>query len=201
MIRAVIFDLDGTIVEAPYDWPEIKRRLETGGTPILTYLDALPEPEKSVKRSFLESYEEKATQLAILKEGVGELLDELRAKGVRTALVTNNSSRNVVRLLRKFSLHFDCVITRDSGRWKPSGAPLGAALDILGVRPEDACAVGDSLIDVQSALEAGVSIIYLLGDRPVPGHESRVVRVESVDALRRRLRSRGGKLEKTFEKS
>jgi len=187
MIRAVIFDLDGTVVDAPYDWPEIKLRLETGGTPILTHLEGLPEPERGAKYALLESYEAEATRAAVLRDGVSELLGELAARGVRTALVTNNSSRSVEAILNKFELAFDCVITRDSGLWKPSGAPLSAALEILGARPENACAVGDSLIDVQSALDAGLPKVYVLGNRPAPADGERVERLESVAELRSRL--------------
>lgn len=192
MIRAVVFDLDGTVVETPYDWPEIKRRLETGGTPILTHLENLPEPERAAKYALLEDYEDEATRAAELRDEIPELLRELEAAGVRTALVTNNSSKSTEAILKKFQIVFDCVITRDSGLWKPSGAPLAAALEILGVRPEDSCAVGDSLLDVQAAREAGLPKVYVLGDRPAPVDGQRVERLSSVAELRLRLRDEIG---------
>lgn len=48
-IKAVIFDLDGTIVDVPYDWPRIKSQLGIEGVSILSYLSRLQEPEKSQK--------------------------------------------------------------------------------------------------------------------------------------------------------
>ena len=54
-------------------------------------------------------------------------------------------------------------MSRDSGLWKPSGAPLTEAMKRLGVRPENTMAVGDSVYDIRAAREAGcgaVSIVY-----------------------------------------
>ena len=46
-LQGLIFDMDGTIVDAPYDWPRIRAHLDTKGQPILKYLAGLSEPEKS----------------------------------------------------------------------------------------------------------------------------------------------------------
>ena len=56
-----------------------------------------------------------------------DLLDLLAERGLTTALVTNNSQRNTELLLARFGLHFDVVVTRDSGLWKPSGEPIAEA--------------------------------------------------------------------------
>ena len=79
-IRGVIFDLDGTIVDVPYDWPQIKLDLGTQGQPILHYLSSLEEPEKTKKWKILKKYEDEATLKATLKEGMKEFLDFLREK-------------------------------------------------------------------------------------------------------------------------
>ena len=44
-LLGLIFDMDGTIVDAPYDWPHIRAHLDTRGLPILKYLAGLTEPE------------------------------------------------------------------------------------------------------------------------------------------------------------
>ncbi|HEX9901828.1 MAG TPA: HAD family hydrolase [Acidobacteriota bacterium] len=187
MIRAVVFDLDGTVVESAYEWPEIRRRLGAGSLPILSYLEGLAEPERSRKRAELESIEEEATHKAVLKDGIRELLAFLRQAGLKTALVTNNSGRNVSLLLRKFNLEFDWVLSRDSGLWKPSGAPLREALDKIQVLPQECCAVGDSPFDVQAALEAGIPLVFLIGrKRPAPA-EARVQALDSLSELQETL--------------
>lgn len=161
-IRGVIFDLDGTLVENAYDWPRIKRELGTGGTPILAYLEGLEEPERSRKRAVLERHEAEQTEAAILREGVAELLDFLRRRGLAVALATNNSRRNTDFLLRRFELSFDCVITRESGLWKPSGAPFLEILRRWELEASACCAVGDTHFDVLAAREAGIGRVFLL---------------------------------------
>ena len=160
-IRAVIFDMDGTIVDVSYDWQQIKKELNTGGKPILHYLISLKEPERSEKWKALEKFEDEATAKASLKEGMKEFLDFLAEKGVKRALVTNNSNKNVNFLLRKFNLQFEVILSRESGLWKPSGSPFEAVLKKLSLKKEEVCVVGDSHFDIEAAQKAGISIVFI----------------------------------------
>jgi HAD superfamily hydrolase (TIGR01509 family) len=165
-IRGVIFDLDGTVVETSYDWTGIRAELGTSATSILEYIDSLEEPDRSRKRAVLEGHEAAQTEAAVLREGVHELLGLLHGKGIAAALVTNNSRRNTAYLLDKFDLSFDCVITRESGLWKPSGAPFLEVLKKLRLEPPECCVVGDTHFDVLAALDAGIGAIFLLSEEP-----------------------------------
>ncbi len=161
-LRAAIFDMDGTVVDVSYDWDRIKGELQTRGKPILVYLNGLKEPEKSEKWKILERYEGEATQNAKLKPGMGEFLEFLSQRGIKKALVTNNSSRNVRFLLEKFHLEFDCVISREKGLWKPSGSPFLAVLKELSLKREECCVIGDSHFDIRAATEAGIPRVFIL---------------------------------------
>lgn len=165
-LRGVIFDLDGTVVENDYDWTRIREELGTGQTSILAYLDSLQEPERSAKWSILERHEARQTQGSVVRDGIPELLSFLRARGIATALVTNNSRANTEFLLAKFGLGFDCVITRERGLWKPSGAPFREVLRTLGLEPDECGVIGDTHFDVLAALDAGIGSIFLLSDQP-----------------------------------
>src|SRR5512135_1850191 len=143
-LRAVIFDLDGTVVENSYDWSGIRAELGTKASSILEYLAGLPEPERSRKGAILERHEAEQTRQSSLREGMRELLGFLRDEGVKTALVTNNTKANTSYLLSKFSLTFDHIITRESGLWKPAGAPFADVLRAFGVEPDDCAVVGDT---------------------------------------------------------
>lgn len=162
LLKGVIFDMDGTIVDAPYDWKKIKSDLVNQDKPILSFLKSLKEPERSEKWKILEEYEDKATKKAVLKDGIPDLLDFLTEKGVRKVLVTNNSRRNVTFLLNKFKLRFDYVISRESGLWKPSGAPFIAVMERLKLRREECCVIGDSHFDIKAAVEAKILKIFIL---------------------------------------
>src|SRR5512136_1514762 len=149
-LRGVLFDLDGTIVDVPYDWPRIKAAIGVErSVSILSYLENRPELERARKRAILERFEEEATRRARLRQGVRPLLAHLARRRIRTALVTNNSRSNLEILIARFRLSFDYTSSRESGLWKPSGAPLRAAMAALGLTAEECCAVGDSHFDVQ----------------------------------------------------
>ncbi len=161
-IRGLIFDLDGTLVDAPYDWRRIKADLDTGGRPILKFLSDLPEPERSRKWGVLEGYEKSATEKAVLKEGVPELLFYLEQRHIRTALVSNNSQKNVSWLIRKFSLQFDITLSRDSGMFKPSAQPFLHILRQWNISKAECGVVGDALFDVQAGEAAGIEWIWVI---------------------------------------
>lgn len=186
-VRGVLFDLDGTVVETSYDWIRIKRELGSEGTPILSMLESLPEPERSRKRRILERHEEEQTRKAVLKRGIPELLAALEARGIRTALITNNSRKNTEYLLEKFGLRFDAVLTRETGLWKPSGKPLLESMRRLGLDGPDCVSVGDSRFDVQAAREAGVPRIFILGAEGSTLAGDGVEAFEAVSALQARI--------------
>ncbi len=103
-LRGAIFDMDGTVVDVQYNWGKIKEELETQGKSILMYLENLEEPERSKKWKVLERFEYDSTQKAKLKPGMREFLDVLSKKGIKKALVTNNSQTSVSFLLKKLNL-------------------------------------------------------------------------------------------------
>lgn len=179
--------MDGTIVDVPYDWNLIRARLGIEGSPILSHLNDLEEPEKSVKWGILARYEDDATQKARLKRGMKEFLTYIEKRGLKSALVTNNSKRNVRILLRKFGLRFDCVISRESGLWKPSGTPFLEVLRRLRLKPEECAAIGDSPFDVKAAEGAGIRKIFILSraKEKFSGLEAEIY--SSVKALRQRF--------------
>ena len=122
------------------------RRLRVEGASIIDTLNSLPEPERSRRWADLEAIEGVATDEARLHRGAAELVTLLSERGIATALVTNNSEANTRRLLDRFGLRFDVVLTRDSGLWKPSGAPIAEAGSRLGV-PPGACLGVDHRLD------------------------------------------------------
>jgi HAD superfamily hydrolase (TIGR01549 family) len=163
-LKGAIFDMDGTVFDAPYDWKKIKDELRTEGKPILVHIKGLSEPERSAKWKILEGYEKDATHKAVLKDGMKEFLLYLKEQGLRTALVTNNSRNNVDFLLNKFNLKFDYVLSRERGLWKPSGAPFFAVLDKWNLQKDECCVIGDTRFDIEAAREVKIKRIYILNE-------------------------------------
>ncbi len=162
-VDAVLFDMDGTLIDAEYDWRAIRDELGVRGRSIIDELDALAEPERGRKWARLLDIERAATRAARLHGGAHDLLDELRRRGLPTALVTNNTEENTRYLLERFELRFDEVLTRDTGLYKPSGAPLVEASRRLGVPIERCLELGDSRYDLAAAEEAGCRRIVVVG--------------------------------------
>jgi len=183
MIKCVIFDLDGTVVDVAYDWKRIKQELQTQGKPILSHIRDIEEPERSRKWAILEKYEEEATAQATLKEGMKSYLAFLKERNIKTALVTNNSRKNVDYLLGKFRLNFDLVLSREAGLWKPSGAPFLFVLEKLGIQKDQCCVVGDSHFDAKAAEEAGIKRIFILSREKENNFSPGVERVQTVMEL------------------
>jgi len=163
-IDAVLFDMDGTLVDSRYDWEHIRSVLDIRGHSILDEIDALPGPERETKLALLDDFEREASLAARPKDGAKELVDLVRTRGFKTALVTNNSAANVGLLLDRFQLEFDTVITRDSGLFKPSPAPLIEAMRRLEVDPGRCVFVGDYLFDVEAGKRAGCAKVGILYD-------------------------------------
>jgi HAD superfamily hydrolase (TIGR01509 family) len=161
-IECVIFDMDGTIVDVPYDWAQIKKELDTNGKPILNYLKQLEEPKKSEKWNILKTHEKNATQKAVLKKGIVPFLRFIKKNEILSALVTNNSKENVYYLLNKFNLTFDLVITRESGLWKPSAEPFLKVMDQFSLDEKECCVIGDSHFDIMAAREAGIEKVFII---------------------------------------
>lgn len=163
--EAFIFDMDGTLIDSTYDWQAIKSSLGTHGRSIIDDLNGMKSPEREEKWALLHRIEREATKEAQLKEGAADLLAFVKEKAIKTALVTNNSRENTDFLLENFGLSFDVVVTRDSGLWKPSGAPVTEAMRLLGVLPEKTLCIGDSRYDVLACREAGCASICILHDK------------------------------------
>jgi HAD superfamily hydrolase (TIGR01549 family) len=163
-IRGVIFDLDGTLFDADYEWPAIRRELgvsDADGT-ILDFLQSLPAEQAREKKALLESIEDRATRTGRLKPAALELLADLRGMEMKLALVTNNRETNARQVLDRFKLAFDAVLTRDDGWYKPSGEPLLQAARRMGLPPDQLAAVGDNDLDLQAARSAGVALAVIV---------------------------------------
>ena len=178
-IKAVVFDLDGTIVDFKLDYKasraEIIQLLTEEGFPrsIFSINDNLFEilnkaeiflknhnKEKDVEGikakifSVAEKYEMEATHKTRLIPGILETLKALRKMKLKTALFTVNGRSSVNHVLTTLNLkqYFDAVITRDDvSMVKPNPLHLKTALKMLKVRPKEAVVVGDSVWDIKSA--------------------------------------------------
>ena len=185
MIKAVVFDLDGTIVDFNLDYKAVRAEviqfLTKQGFPssILSLNESMfkmlkkveicmrnnGKGEREIARvketvlSLADRYELEAAHTTSLLPGVIETLKALREMKLKTALFTINSEKSTSYILRRFRLKsfFDAIITRESlSAVKPDPAHLEAALRALNVKAEEAMVVGDGVGDMRCAQELNV---------------------------------------------
>jgi phosphoglycolate phosphatase len=196
---AVIFDLDGTLVDSSVDLTSSLNqllaerqsapfsRLETigfvgGGIALLVEralrarrIDPSPEELAAAVDRYKAIYAGRLTEATRLYDGALEVLMVLQARGVRTAVCTNKTEALAHGIIEGlgFGDRLDVIIGGQPGRpLKPSPAPLLDALAQLGVAADDAIMVGDSSADVKCAKAAGVAVVCVsFGFSSVPVRE------------------------------
>ena len=180
-VRAVLFDLDGTLVHTHIDFPGMKRTiltlLEEAGvdTADLAGLDALsmvsrgvaghgePEALRSRAEEALVAIELAACEGATEAEGARDTLQWLIDAGIRVGIVTRNSPQAVSRLLQDIPLPHQALLTRaDTPEVKPHPIHLRLALEELGVPAAEAVMVGDHPMDVLGGRAAGTRTLGVL---------------------------------------
>ncbi len=165
-IKGIIFDMDGTLTLANVDLATVNKELRIPeNEPILEYLEKLDEPRRSESLKVLEKYEARAAENSRLNDGVVEVLEYLRKRGVKTALLTRNSRRSVDVLMKRHKLHFDVVVTREDAPPKPSPHPVKLISERLGIAPKDLLVVGDVHFDIFSGKAAGAQTAFLSNGR------------------------------------
>ncbi len=167
-IRVALFDMDGTIWDAPIDWLAVRREigLPVDGRSIYMQLMDLTSQEQGRGIQILERHEALGVENGTLVPGTEELLRCLKDAGVKCALITNNSRRSVESVLGRHSLSFDLVLSRDDGALKPDPQAFLSALEQLGARPDEALAIGDAHLDLIAAERAGIGEFILVGSKP-----------------------------------
>ena len=180
--KAVLFDMDGTLLNTLEDlcdstnhalaqmgYPlrgieEIRRFIGNGAEKQIRR--AVPEGTSEGKimetlAAFRAYYQDHCQIKTKVYDGLLDVLSELKEKGVKMAVVSNKPDAAVKKLSREyFGDRLDYAIGPSDGvRCKPYPDMAEEALKALGVEKKDAVFVGDSEVDVQTGLNAGLDVI------------------------------------------
>lgn len=184
-MKTVIFDLDGTLLYTLRDLMEAgnyalaknglpTRSLEEfrdfvgNGIPRLAF--RLIEPETSevlwakILADFRAYYSEHRVVYTEPYEGILPMLDRLRENGYTLGVVSNKDEAQVVPIIKGFFGERFSLLQgyREDLPPKPAPDMLLAAMASLGAKPEETVYVGDSGVDIEAALRAGVAPVAVL---------------------------------------
>jgi len=156
-IKAVIFDLDGTITEPYFDFDAIREEigLERHSGPILEALQSMTVQQRQRAETILHFHEEKAVTASSLNPGARETLDALRERGIPVGILTRNRACNALAVADKHRLRFDAVVGREDGPVKPDAFGVLHLCRQFAVLPAQTMVVGDYLFDLVCARAAG----------------------------------------------
>ena len=178
--NAVLFDLDGTLLDTLGDLQlGVNLTLERHGYPkrtleeIRTFVGngarqlmrlALPEGTaeeelEAILAEYLEWYAANFRVNAAPYDGVKAVVDELRERGVKVAIVSNKPDATTTKLGEMFFPGLPAFGQRDDTPKKPAPEMVWKAMETLGVTAEEAVYVGDSEVDVATARNAGLPLV------------------------------------------
>lgn len=185
MIKAVIFDLDGTLTDTLQDlcnsvnyalcrmeWPErsLSEVRQFVGNGVRRLVErAVPQEAEAADVETCFTYFQKhylvhCQDNTRLYPGIAGMLREVRSRGFRTAIVSNKLQAGVDELYQTYFRDIiDVAIGEREGlRRKPAADMVELALERLGVSRQEAIYVGDSEVDVQTARNAGLPCVAVL---------------------------------------
>jgi len=189
-IKAVVFDLDGTLAEFNLDYKNVRAEvikfLINQGFPasIFTIKESIFEMLKKAQVymrnnggkeqefstiqkhifSIASKHELKAARETSLLPGVFEMLKALKKMNLRLAIFTINSKKSTDYILNSFRLKqfFDVIATRETvAKVKPDPSHLAATLKALNVNADEVIVVGDSIVDMRSAKALNAAAVGL----------------------------------------
>jgi len=197
--RAVIFDLDGTLVDTaddialalnaalranglrPLTSQRVKKLVGNGARVLVEEalriqgVKASPEQVNKIKEHYLNSYCAKPVVATKAFPFAAEVLATLTALRFAIGICTNKPEKLAHLILQRLGLdcYIEALIASDSGYGqKPNPRPLLACAWELEVPPTRAVYVGDHSVDVQTARSAGIPIVAVgFGYSTVPVHD------------------------------
>lgn len=180
--KAVIFDLDGTVIDTIRDiagavnraanafgFPshsvsEVTSFLGNGSLVLMRRVTNVFDNDAlclEVRERFREEYEAHMYDLTAPYDGIAELLSALREKGAKIAVITNKDDHCAVPMIERFfgGLVDVCRGVRADNDRKPNPSVTLSVLESLGVTPDEALFVGDGMADVNVAKNCGIELV------------------------------------------
>ncbi|HZV98926.1 MAG TPA: HAD-IA family hydrolase [Methylophilaceae bacterium] len=186
MLKLVLFDLDGTLLDtapdlghalnmqrelhglAPLSAETIRPYASHGSMGLLSIGFGLTPDHaefSAMRTEYLSLYDQVVTRSPIVFDGIAELLAGIENKGLRWGIVTNKPRRFTEPILKAIHLYdrAACVVcSDDAARAKPFPDTLLLACKLTQTQPSECLYVGDAERDIQAGDAAGMRTIVCL---------------------------------------
>ncbi len=186
MFQAVLFDLDGTLANSLFDLADcVNHALTKFGYPtrpvenfryyagdgITKMVErALPEQHRSpetvakVQEVFSARYATHYSDKTVAYPGLCQLIDDLKASGIKVAVVTNKAQAFAEIVVKKlYGNRFQVILGMQPGiPAKPDPAGPFLVMKQLGVTPEQCAFIGDTAMDILAGVNAGAYPVGVL---------------------------------------
>ncbi|MDZ7925012.1 MAG: HAD-IA family hydrolase [Marinagarivorans sp.] len=182
MIKAVLFDLDGTLLDTskdlaaalnavrqhnnlkPLSHAQIRPHVSNGANALLQcgFGDLDPPTQEQYRLQLLDYYLQNIATQTEAFDGINQLLDELHHANIPWGIVTNKPKIYTRALLSQYSfMHAPAAVIcpEDVNNTKPSPEGLLKACHIINCQPPEAVYVGDHIRDIEAGKNAGMQTI------------------------------------------
>lgn len=180
-IKAVVFDLDGTLLDTapdfivvvnqlreqenlpPLDETPIRNTVSHGARALITLAFELDEGDpgfEALRQRLLDLYLQQLGTDSVPFDGINELLDFLRHHDLCWGIATNKPERYTTPLLKALDINADCVICPDHvSQSKPHPESMHLAAELLNCQTQEIIYVGDHARDIDCGRDAGCPTI------------------------------------------
>ncbi len=173
-IRALVFDLDGTLVDSRLDFPAM--RAETGcpeGVGLLEFCAGESDPARRQRiEDIIHRHEVAGAEGASWMPGAKRLLEQLRLRQWPLAVFTRNSRESALRTIEKLQIPIEQLIAREDAPPKPDPGGLRVLIERWGLPANSVLMIGDFRYDIEAGANAGTRTCLYdpTGDSPWAGH-------------------------------